>query len=61
MISHTNNNSIEDLDSDSDSRTDTDDEDNREPVEENNEDSILLTRPGRLTGRYITTNVGFNE
>jgi len=62
MISHTNNNSIEDLDSDSDSRTDTDDEDNREPVEENNEDSILPTRPGRLIGRYnTTTNVGFNE
>ena len=52
MTSHTNN-IIEDVDSDSDSGTDTDDEHNHEPVEVNNEDSLLLTRPGRLTGRYI--------
>jgi len=61
MTSHTNN-IIEHVDSDSDSGTDTDDEHNHEPVEENNEDSLLLTRPGRLTGRYnTTTNIGFNE
>jgi hypothetical protein len=59
MTSHTNN-IIEDFDSDSDSGTDTDDEHNHEPVEVNNEDSLLLTRPGR--GRYnTTTNIGFNE
>lgn len=64
MVSHVNNNISEEGDSDSDSETVTDHDNNDhndEAIEVNNEDNIIPTRPGRLTGSYNTTSVGFNE